>query len=332
VQWTTHAGPDDLPCFVERDGVNTKASFWGRVRMETPVLYFYAQQQTVASVDVRFRNGIITEWFPPATVVPAKSGAPLETSIAWKHVTVRPGAGDDFPREKGSSHYYAARETDASPIASGSAREKFLFYRGVGQFAPPIAAKIEADGRIAVRGSDDGALGDIVRFERRGEEVAYEIRHIDGSAATFGAQAPYGTSPALQAELEQMLIAAGLYAREAQAMVRTWRDSWFEEGSRIFYIVPKRFVDSALPLRIDPMPLQVSRAFVGRVELITPEMERAVRAALNASDRAALAKYGRFVQPIGDRILAAAAPSERARFQRLIQSMPAPSIPAASCR
>ncbi len=36
-----------------------------------------------------------------------------------------------------------------------------------------------------------------------------------------------------------MLIAQGLYQDEAQAMLETWRDSWFEEGSRLLYIVPR---------------------------------------------------------------------------------------------
>ena len=35
-------------------------------------------------------------------------------------------------------------------------------------------------------------------------------------------------------------------------MVETWRDSWFEEGSRLIYIVPSRAIDAILPLQIEP--------------------------------------------------------------------------------
>jgi hypothetical protein len=33
-------------------------------------------------------------------------------------------------------------------------------------------------------------------------------------------------------------MAQGLFPKEAHAMVDTWRDSWFEEGTRAFYILP----------------------------------------------------------------------------------------------
>src|SRR5207248_1501593 len=107
-------------------------------------------------------------------------------------------------------------ETDASPIQSGSAREKFLFYRGVGRFAPPIAATVEPDGRIVVRSPAGGALGDIILFERRGDSVAYDVRHVDGSQARFATTTPHDNSSALLAELERILVASGLYPREAK--------------------------------------------------------------------------------------------------------------------
>ena len=53
-------------------------------------------------------------------------------------------------------------------------------------------------------------------------------------------------------------------------MVETWRDSWFEEGSRLIYSVPPRVIDDALPLQVEPVPSQIARVFVGRIELITP--------------------------------------------------------------
>jgi len=87
-------------------------------------------------------------------------------------------------------------------------------------------------------------------------------------------------------------------------MIETWRDTWFEEGSRLFYIVPSSHVDSILPLSITPAPAQVVRAFVGRIELVTPATERSIEAALAAHDGAALRKYGRFLYPIFNIMLA----------------------------
>jgi len=37
-------------------------------------------------------------------------------------------------------------------------------------------------------------------------------------------------------------------------MLESWKDSWFEEGSRLIYIVPRSFVDTILPLAIEPQP------------------------------------------------------------------------------
>jgi hypothetical protein len=93
---------------------------------------------------------------------------------------------------------------------------------------------------------------------------------IEG-AVTLDPPSLDGSLPLLRYDLETALIAQGLFPREAQAMVETWRDSWFEEGSRLIYIVPSRAIDDALPLQVEPVPSQTARVFVGRIELITPE-------------------------------------------------------------
>src|SRR5215213_196558 len=69
--WLPLEGQNDLPCFVERyKHFRPKAAVKGTLRMETPVLYFYAAKDTTVDVSVRFNNGLITEWFPAATVSP----------------------------------------------------------------------------------------------------------------------------------------------------------------------------------------------------------------------------------------------------------------------
>ena len=85
-------------------------------------------------------------------------------------------------------------------------------------------------------------------------------------------------------------------------MVDTWRDSWFEEGTRLFYIVPPRMVDAILPLTVTPKPAAVSRVFVGRVEVITPETVKTVESAIARGDFKTLDAYTRFLGPITERI------------------------------
>ena len=87
-------------------------------------------------------------------------------------------------------------------------------------------------------------------------------------------------------------------------MFETWRDSWFEEGSRLLYVVPRQFVDSVLPLSISPAPAQTVRVFVGRLELVTPATQRAVEQALATRDQATLARYNRFLVPILENMIA----------------------------
>src|SRR6185369_1563445 len=66
VRWLPQDGPQDLPCFVERNQLELKGAISGTVRMETPVLYFYAPHPLEVSVDVRFPQGLMTEWYPHA--------------------------------------------------------------------------------------------------------------------------------------------------------------------------------------------------------------------------------------------------------------------------
>ena len=74
---------------------------------------------------------------------------------------------------------------------------------------------------------------------------------------TLASPSRTATLESLHAALEKMLIDGGLYAREASAMLETWRDSWFEDGTRIFYIVPRTSVDAILPLTITPAPTDI---------------------------------------------------------------------------
>ena len=326
VGWTPLTGPDDLPCFVDRMDLGPKWSLWGTVRMETPVLYFYAPDDVTVNVNVRFKQGVITEWFPQAVVRPSKiAGIPAELSVqlrdtvasaSWTNVRIRPRAAADFPRESAPSHYYPARETDAAPVQIGSEQERFIFYRGVGDFAVPMRAVVAPDGRIAVKSPVGSPLGDVVVFDNRGGTVRYHARRVDGSETTIDPRAfEAGSLDSLKAHLERVLTGSGLYPKEAKAMIATWADTWFEEGARLFYIVPQKAIDSVLPLDIAPKPTSVVRVFVGRMELMTRRTFDEVKSALIHNDQRALGKYGRFVDPFMNRVFAESSDADRSLMQ-----------------
>ena len=115
VSWTVLDGPTDLPCFVQRaDKALTKATA-ATVRMETPVLYFYAPHEAIVDVQVAFLQGAITEYFPRALVSPSRvhpaalSQRGSASTIAWRNVRILPGAVSEF-----------RTESDAQPLLRGA--------------------------------------------------------------------------------------------------------------------------------------------------------------------------------------------------------------------
>ena len=311
--WRPFPDKSDLPGFVERLGFATfKGGLVATVRMETPVIYFYSPEETSVSVSVSFSKGCLTEWYPHATEVrPADTselfikGADFAPSLLrWQQVTVSPNPQSSFVGENSPSHYYAARETAANSVSvpakekGQNQTEKFLFYRGVASFQAPLSAKVLTGNKVRIENHASAAVPALILFERRGNWLGYKVLPSLRTAMTVDAPSTSGTFDSLGIDLETILIGQGLFPDEAHAMVKTWSDSWFQEGSRLFYIVPRSFVDAVLPLSIQPAPARLERVFVGRIELITPATQEAVEAALAARDRETLQQYGRFFGPI----------------------------------
>jgi len=323
IEWDALGCQSDLPHFVNDYGYRGfKWRLQGTVRMETPVMFFYSPHQLDAHVKVAFPNGLITEWYPQAAyqvyqksavdgamrLLPAglsgidTSLRSLAGAIQWKNIQIQPGTSPELPIEGSPSRYYAARETDAAPIAAGGQHEKFLFYRGVGRFPVPLSARVSSDGKIAIENPGREPIPSAVLFENRNGRIGYRMAGAIGAAVSFDAPQLDGSLPVLRQNLESALIAQGLFPKEAQAMVETWRDSWFEEGSRLIYIVPSSMVDAILPLQVEPAPSQIVRVFVGRIELVIPGTRRAVESAVSKGDWQALDRYSRFLKPILARI------------------------------
>ena len=102
---------------------------------------------------------------------------------------ISPRASEDFSREADGNHYYVARETDASPLQLDSDKEKFLFYRGLGGFEPPISARVARDGSVVVTNRNGDAVGDVILFDNRGGTIACRIRQaVGGSQITIDCQ------------------------------------------------------------------------------------------------------------------------------------------------
>ncbi len=308
----------DLPSFVQHlVDAQFKIGLQGTVRMETPVLYFYSPHETSLSVKVKFAKGLITEWYPSASRIEPNPKTPVAPealfrrrgsgSIAWDSVTVSPNLTASFPRghypgDDDANQYYAARETEASPLvvhaSAGDQQEKFLFYRGVSTFSVPVSAIVAANGQVHITNLAHDEIPSVILFERRGDKLGYRLGGAVPSEMTLDPPELTATIESLSRDLQDVLTSQGLYPDEARAMIETWRQSWFEEGSRLFYIVPGDFLNSMLPLTINPAPAQTVRVFVGRLELVTPATAQAMEKILATHDNAALQQYGRFLEPI----------------------------------
>jgi hypothetical protein len=336
LEWRPLQGASDLPNFVyqiNRDGSKglrhnyaSKNSRESLIRMETPVIYFYAGRETVVSAKVAFPGGKITEWFPQARSV--------EGGIDWGRFTVLPDARVALPVEPGDSHYYPARETDADILRLCGTRqtqhEKFLFYRGVGNFNPPLNVRLEGE-QLSLKNLQDATIARAMVFENRNGRTAYGVVDLSKNEAVVQLSSVNQAADSLAPELEKMLVAQGLYEKEAKAMLKTWRDSWFEEGLRVFYLLPRSTTDAVLPLQIEPHPTELVRVMVCRTEVITPEMELNIEASVAGLDspvaaerlraKQTLEKYGRFAEPILKRVMQKTSdPALQSRIARLIKA------------
>jgi hypothetical protein len=295
----------DLPDFIYRhQGEPDLKAAWllryGTISMETPVIYFYAGSEMPVSVRVDFPKGWITEWYPFASTEPGAGQRDVKKpgeTIEWK-VQLRPGVSVPFPLEKVEKqnevkNYYAARETDAVPLQTdfvppGNIRnltnggriiqsEKFLFYRGVGTFPTPVGVEALGGGTLRVKNTGTEKLSGLVLITAHEGKIGFRpLEGLEGGAETVAALPDTATASTagLSEAVTKALVAAGLYEREASAMVKTWDAAWFhEEGTRLLYLVPRTRTDELLPLKVDPRPNELVRVLVGRHDFLTPEQE-----------------------------------------------------------
>lgn len=337
-----HHEEEDLPSFVydrRREDVAKEVD----VKMETPVTYFYSDKPLTAKVAVRFPQGILTQWFPSVVAFfpptfkgrgdpaldrnysfsnaecKAQYGAIQNGELDWGQVEILP-RGDkpsllDAPLDRFTwSH---AREVDANALrvkAATNQDERFLFYRGLGNF--PIGVKVTTaeDGKLTLKNQDPAAkVGAVFVLRVEKEKAAFEV--VPAGIAASGSLdkvAPPATQPiaayaqdlaiAMVAELDK----AGLYHDESVAMVKTWARQWFRTpGIRVLYLAPEAWTNAQIPLEVTPKPMETVRVMVIRVEALTPADETVDVAAAQKLDNAGakadgeahFASLGRFAEP-----------------------------------
>lgn len=292
-------------------------------KLETPVVYFYADKEMTVDLRVDFPKGVISEWFPAArsylpeldpnrTSLVAKDG-----SMSWRARVAPSLSTAMFPPVAATDIWAPSRNVAATPLAitgeNGDEQERFIFYRGIGEFTLPFQIHENADGTL-----------DIVNDSNDASPAVFLLRVHEGGGAIvpLGALGAHGAIRSIHApaegkerNLEQYvadakqqiatsLAASGLYADEAQAMVETWSKSYFQSfGLRVLYVVPRQWTDALLPMTMSPVPDALVRTLVGRVEVLTRADEASLMATITQAKNAQLPyatllpSLGRFAEP-----------------------------------
>ncbi len=305
-----------LPDFVSNAGIG-KAGF-AKVRMETPVIYFYPEKEMDVSVEVTFANGTISETFPfsHGGQVKVDATAGMLVGGKWSGTLHSPTAKAALaeipviPDSENPEPYGAAREVPDAWIFESRLKEipglkvqppfpqveKFIFYRGAGNSYVPIHTMMEGD-ELTVTNRAEQAIPFAVALRVRDGKAAWlPITAIPGRSEDD--QPPKNLSKVsfpnpdrpldqveseLAAEWKKALAADGLTPAEASAMVETWRKTWFREsGDRVLTLVPRKVTDTMLPLEITPVPEKIERVFVARIEIVSPEKEETLVDLLNS--------------------------------------------------
>jgi hypothetical protein len=360
-----HHEEEDLPAFVyDRLGQGEFLSFPSIDKMETPVDYFYADRPLTARVSVAMPNGLLTQWYPavhefapsildgafgrtgkvdphlelglaftsPQCV--AKYTAVAGGSLDWGEVEILPrgteGTLPDAPLDRFTwSH---AREVAANtvrvknPPAHTGQDERFLFYRGLGNFPLPVEVSEASEGIKLINRSPWPTQGSFFVLDVGAETAAFRV----SAGALLPEAERLAAFPeladrlpldqfvaALEAALTTALLQSGLYHDEAVAMVRTWRRQWFRTpGLRVLHLAPAAWIDREVPIAITPAPDALLRVMVLRIELLRRTIEEedlrfAAKLDGGAQHAAAEAYFrarGRFAEP---------------RLRRALDSLPA---------
>ncbi len=354
---------EKLPPFVRERALDGRSQM--NFKMETPVTYFYVDRPRTVQVRVAMNGGQLTHWFPAVRSFGppfVKGKPPLNTFLDWGTVELTPDTRANavgpqlpvpgLPEVAWGDTWRFVRDTDSALVrvaqrGRSMEAEKFLFYRGVGSLDLPLRADFAStpDRRVPNltlhnRGKDPIAGifwlrvdKDAIRFEAVSNLAGGGERSLGPRYAEKPTVPLAEGVPQVKKALAAALVRAGLYPKEAQAMVNNWEKSYFwTEGLRVLYILPRPRVDEIIPIQIKPAPDQLVRVMVGRLEVLTPDKEQRLERAVadlgspNPQVRKAagaeLSHLGRFEEPVLRRVMAKTTdPQVRGRAESLITQL-----------
>ena len=265
------------------------------MRLETPVIYFHPKGVWAGTVDVHvdFLHGLLTQFYPTALFPHNASfgGITPQTEgwLTWKSVSL--GGTGDVPKTD-AQVWTAPRAVGSALVTTPEGeREKFLFYRGVGNLDSPLRVTRSSGGRLQIRSqfgfesADPMTVSELWLAEfRDGGKCAFRaLEPLSGQPASVSTQGSFaeedfttGNLSLLRTAMQTALVRDGLYPDEAAAVLNTWELSYFKSGGmRLFFLVPRAWTDHFLPLQISGQT-DITRVMVGRIELVSPNQRAAL--------------------------------------------------------
>jgi len=258
-------------------------------------------------VDVRLRGGILNEFYPQGdgsvevdveraqqkmqagVLPPTWDGEVLNNYVVgglrWKGLSLR----DSVSPPLTTNHLWLApRQVRAAGVVARSGEsERYLFYRGVAHLDALVQTELTAKDIVLrspkrmlwlreptasiphlwlvdIRPNGSSAFRDEAALSISRDAVSVELRRLP-----LFTEREYGMRKLdeLRASMKRELLAGGLYEDEAEAMLETWKESYYHmPGLRVFYIVPQQWLRYFLPLQISA-PHEMKRVLVGRIDI-----------------------------------------------------------------
>lgn len=269
------AGSDSMPPF------DVSLMFRGGIVNE-----FYPQGEASVAVDAervstKMRAGLIKSWWDGGVLDNYVVG-----SLRWNSVSLK--ATVPLP-QTASRIWLAPRQVRSAGVATPSGEgERYLFYRGVAHLDALVQTelsqtevRLRSPQRLLWLHAPSMTISSLWLVDiDPGGAVAFreqkQVRITKDSVSQEVGRLPLfvpkdysaGGLAELRSSMKRELIGAGLFDDEAEAMLDTWKESYFEmPGLRVFYIVPREWIDYFLPLQVS-VPNEMTRVLIGRIDLL----------------------------------------------------------------
>lgn len=292
--------------------------FIDRQEQKKPVINFYTKTEKTLSVSVKSTNGKLTIWFPKHTSITQDS-----KNLSWKSLTISP-TKQSLKNPKGSSWWETARDTDAAYVTTqDGTSEKFLFYEGETQ-QPNCGLEIKQENEKLIfinKTNKKYPESFIVKDKKVYLEDLNKSQELKLTSEVK-------LSDAIE-KLKQRLIKEGLYEKEANGIVKIWKNDFFaRDGLRAIYIISRDQIDKDFPLEITPKPKNLVRVVLGCIHdskfLVTDLIKKlgSEDPITRESATQALIKLGYAIQPyIEEALKKEKDPEVRSRLETILAEL-----------